>query len=295
MSPPAVARRPPLLPGFRLRRAILRRLDVGAGAHTRPELAGGPEVRADVGIGPYRGLLRQAPPGQNAPRGGACPRPRAAIKAAPTSGVPSSAGYLAALGRRGGCPHPPGAGRWPRRGPMWASAPTEVCCGRHRPAKMLRRGGACPHPRAATRAAPTSGVLSPAGYLAALGRRCGPMRASAPQRSAAAGTARPKCSVGEGLVPARGRPQGPPLLPGFRRWRAILRCSKHVGAGAHTRPQAVRQDKAPASGGTPCAGVLLSPEEVIEWQIIHSTITCTSGSRRTASPHRLQRVFFFGH
>ena len=58
---------PPLLPGFRSRRAILRRLDVGAGAHTRPELAGGPEVRADVGIGPYRGLLRQAPPGQNAP------------------------------------------------------------------------------------------------------------------------------------------------------------------------------------------------------------------------------------
>ncbi len=40
--------------GFRLRRAILRRLDVGAGAHTRPELAGGPEVRADVGVGPYR-------------------------------------------------------------------------------------------------------------------------------------------------------------------------------------------------------------------------------------------------
>ena len=53
--------------GARLRRAVLRRLDVGAGAHTRPELAGGPEVRADVGIGPYRGLLRQAPPGQNAP------------------------------------------------------------------------------------------------------------------------------------------------------------------------------------------------------------------------------------
>ncbi|UQT48508.1 hypothetical protein M5E87_28870 [Flavonifractor plautii] len=53
--------------GARLRRAVLRRLDVGAGVHTRPELAGGPEVRADVGIGPYRGLLRQAPPGQNAP------------------------------------------------------------------------------------------------------------------------------------------------------------------------------------------------------------------------------------
>ena len=161
---------------------------------------------------------------------------------------------------------------------MWASAPTEVCCGRHRPAKMLRRGGACPRPRAAIKAAPTSGVPSSAGYLAALGRRGGcphpPGAGRWPggagrcghrplQRSAAAGTARPKCSVGAGLVPARGRPQGPPLLPGFRRWRAILRCSKHVGAGAHTRPQAVRQDKAPASGGTPCAGVLLSPEEVI--------------------------------
>ena len=162
-------------------------------------------------------------------RGGACPRPRAAIKAALTSGVPSPAGCLAALEAcRGGCPHPPGADRWPGRcGPTWASAPTEVCCGRHRPAKMLRRGGACPRPRAATRAAPTSGVLSPAGCLAALeacrggcphppgtGRwsrgagRCGhrPL-----QRSAAAGTARPKCSVGAGLVPARGRPQGPPL------------------------------------------------------------------------------------
>ncbi|WP_156621342.1 hypothetical protein [Flavonifractor plautii] len=45
----------------------MRHLDVGAGAYTRPELAGGPEVRADVGIGPYRGLLRQAPPSQNAP------------------------------------------------------------------------------------------------------------------------------------------------------------------------------------------------------------------------------------
>ena len=56
------------LPGFCLRRAILRRLKpVGAGAHTCPELAGGPEVRADVGVGPYKGLLRQAPPGQNAP------------------------------------------------------------------------------------------------------------------------------------------------------------------------------------------------------------------------------------
>ena len=63
---------------------------------------------------------------------------------------------------------------------MWASAPTEVCCGRHRPAKMLRRGGACPRPRAAIKAAPTSGVPSSAGYLAALGRRGGPMWASAP-------------------------------------------------------------------------------------------------------------------
>ena len=57
---------PPLLPGFRSRRTTLWRLCVGAGAHTRPELAGGPEGRADVGIGPYRGLLRQALPGQNA-------------------------------------------------------------------------------------------------------------------------------------------------------------------------------------------------------------------------------------
>ena len=101
---------PPLLPGFRSRRTTLWRLCVGAGAHTRPELAGGPEGRADVGIGPYRGLLRQAPPGKMLRRGGACPRLRAAIKAAPTSGVPFPAGYLAALGRRGGCPHPP-AGR----------------------------------------------------------------------------------------------------------------------------------------------------------------------------------------
>ena len=118
----------------------------------------------------------------------------------------SPAGCFAALGRRGGCPHPPGAGRWP--------------------------GGA-----------------------GRRGRR--PL-----QRSAAAGTARPKCSVGEGLVPARRRPQGPPLLLGFRLRRAILR-RLDVGAGAHTRPQAVRQDKAPASGGTPCAGALLPPEEVI--------------------------------
>ena len=64
----AATRAATAFPGFRLRRAILRCLKpVGAGAHTRPELAGGPEVRADVGIGPYRGLLRQAPPGQNAP------------------------------------------------------------------------------------------------------------------------------------------------------------------------------------------------------------------------------------
>ena len=40
---------------------------------------------------------------------------------------------------------------------MWASAPTEVCCGRHRPAKMLRRGGACPRPRGAKKAAPKGG------------------------------------------------------------------------------------------------------------------------------------------
>ena len=197
-------------------------------------------------------------------RGGACPRPRAAIKAAPTSGVPSSAGYLAALGRRGGCPHPPGAGRWPGGAGRCGHRPLQrsAAAGTARP-KCSVGAGLVP-----TRGQPQGPPLLPVFCLqrAILRRldvgagRCGhrPL-----QRSAAAGTARPKCSVGAGLVPARGRPQGPPLLPGFRRWRAILRCSKHVGAGAHTRPQAVRQDKAPASGGTPCAGVLLSPEEVI--------------------------------
>ena len=64
------------------------------------------------------------------------------------------------------------------------------------------------------------------------------------------GTLRP---VGAGLVPARGRPQGPPLLPGFRSRRAILR-RLDVGAGTHTRPQGVRQKESPASGGTPGAG-----------------------------------------
>ncbi len=141
------------------------------------------------------------PPGVSAP-------PSPAYRGRPyLSGIPFPAGYSAALGRRGG--------------PMWASAPTEVCCGRHRLAKMLRRGGACPRPRAAIKAAPTSGVLSPAGYLAVLGRRGGcphppgagrwpggaGRRGRRPlQRSAAAGTARPKCSVGAGLVPACGRP-----------------------------------------------------------------------------------------
>ena len=55
-----------------------------------------------------------APAGNASPRrGGACPRPRAATRAAPTSGVPFPADYLVALVCRGGCPHPPGAGRWP--------------------------------------------------------------------------------------------------------------------------------------------------------------------------------------
>ena len=70
------------------------------------------------------------------------------------------------------------------------------------------------------------------------------------------GTLRP---VGAGLVPARGRPQGPPLLPGFRSRRAILR-RLDVGAGAHTRPQGVRQKESPASGGTPGVGDSHIPE-----------------------------------
>ena len=70
------------------------------------------------------------------------------------------------------------------------------------------------------------------------------------------GTLRP---VGAGLVPARGRPQGPPVLPGFRSRRAILR-RLDVGAGAHTRPQGVRQKESPASGGTPGVGDSHIPE-----------------------------------
>ena len=70
------------------------------------------------------------------------------------------------------------------------------------------------------------------------------------------GTLRP---VGAGLVPARGRPQGPPLLPGFRSRRAILR-RLDVGAGTHTRPQGVRQKESPASGGTPGVGDSHIPE-----------------------------------
>ena len=217
--------------GARLRRAVLRRLDVGAGAHTRPELAGGPEVRADVGIGP-RGLLRQAPPGKMLRRGGACPRPRPA-KAAPTSGFRLRRAILRRLDV--GAARPPPGGQWPggagrcRHRPLQRSAAAGT-------ARQNVGAGACPHPRAAKRAAPTRCSVSSGLSLRRLMRvrwGIGPL-----QRSAAAGTARPKCSVGEGLVPARGRPQGPPLLPGFRRWRAILRCSKHVGPGAHTRPQA---------------------------------------------------------
>ena len=70
------------------------------------------------------------------------------------------------------------------------------------------------------------------------------------------GTLRP---VGAGLVPARGRPQGPPLLPGFRSRRTTL-WRLCVGAGAHTRPQGVRQKESPASGGTPGVGDSHIPE-----------------------------------
>ena len=85
---------------------------------------------------------------------------------------------------------------------MWASAPTVVCCGRHRLAKMLRRGGACPRPRAAIKAAPT--------------------------------------------------------FSGFRFWWGVS-WRLYVGAGAHTRPRAIRQDKALAFGCVPDAGDLSVP------------------------------------
>ena len=88
---------------------------------------------------------------QGDPPSGVSAPPSPAYRGRPyLSGVPFPAGYSAALGRRGGCPHPPGADQWP--------------------------GGA-----------------------GRRGRR--PL-----QRSATAGTARPKCSVGAGLVPACGRP-----------------------------------------------------------------------------------------
>ena len=70
------------------------------------------------------------------------------------------------------------------------------------------------------------------------------------------GTLRP---LGAGLVPARGRPQGPPLLPGFRSRRTTL-WRLCVGAGAHTRPEGVRQKESPASGGTPGVGDSHIPE-----------------------------------
>ena len=67
---------------------------------------------------------------------------------------------------------------------------------------MIRRGGACPRPRAAIKAAPT--------------------------------------------------------FSGFRFWWGVS-WRLYVGAGAHTRPRAIRQDKAPAFGCVPDAGDLSVP------------------------------------
>ena len=70
------------------------------------------------------------------------------------------------------------------------------------------------------------------------------------------GTLRP---VGAGLVPARGRPQGPPLLPGFRSRRTTL-WRLCVGAGAHTRPELAGGPEGRAAGGTPGVGDSHIPE-----------------------------------
>ena len=78
-------------------------------------------------------------------RDGACPRPRAATRAAPTARVEDSCrGPMRAGGE---LPHRG------KRGRPGVSAPTLG-----QPAELSRRGGACPRPRAATRAAPTARV-----------------------------------------------------------------------------------------------------------------------------------------
>ena len=167
---------------------------------------------------PYRGAGFSGPlcdlPAAYLPQGdppsGVSAPPSPCIQAAPyLSGVPFPAGYSAALGRRVGCPHPPGAGRWPggagRRGrrPLQRSAAAGT-----RPAKMLRRGGGLSPLAGGHKGRPYFRGLVSGGLFAALGRRGGcphpPGAGRWPggagrcghrplQRSAAAGTARPKC------------------------------------------------------------------------------------------------------
>ena len=83
----------PYISGVPFRQAISRRLYVGAGAHTRPGLAGGPERRADVGIGPYKAGL---------------------IPACPRTSPPVGAALVAARGRGQARPYKPSSRQDPR-------------------------------------------------------------------------------------------------------------------------------------------------------------------------------------
>ena len=96
LVPRAAIKAAPTFPGFDFRQAISRRLYVGAGAHTRPGLAGAPERRADVGIGPYKAGLTPACPRTSPPVGAALVAARGRDKPAPTSRpadkIPASGG-----------------------------------------------------------------------------------------------------------------------------------------------------------------------------------------------------------
>ena len=129
----------PTFPGFHFRQAISRRLYVGTGAHTRQ---GWPVARRD-------GPMWASAPTKVCYAGGSCGRPY-------ISGVPFPAGYLTALVCRGGCPHPPGAGRWPGKTGLCGHRPIQSrTYPRLSPYVSTRRGGPCGRPRQ-DKPAPTS-------------------------------------------------------------------------------------------------------------------------------------------
>ena len=113
-------------------------------------------------------------------------------------------------------------------GPESGAYPAPVC-----------RDGACPRPRAATRAAPTArvednwrGPMRAEGELPRRGKRGRP-GVSAPTWDVFKG-----CNVGAGLVPARGRPRGPPLRRGWR-MAAAGRCGPKANCPAGARVAAL--------------------------------------------------------